>query len=220
MKTNLAYDNSNLKARIDDELYIFSIRRIVSDILLKEMKTGETVKVIAIVGSFRSDKSNEIANHISYEFADQGNNTLLLSLQKERIAEEGKNRICELNDYGIMKTHVKRLDFLSVDNLSRLKDFNLNKASLCALLDTFKEKYKRIVIDAPPLEEDLSGFMSAIAASGIYYVLNSRSIHTREVQKHYADLKALGANVFGIIYNNAETRIVKKFYKIREKKHG
>lgn len=218
--SNLAYDRSNLRTRISDDLFTFSIRKIVNDVLLQEMKTGREIKAIAIISSFADDRAGEVANHISYEFADEGNDTLLLSLRKEQYMDDEEKRICELTEEGIMKTHIKRLHFLSMENLTKVQDFTLDKASLIALLDSFKGKYKRIIIDVPPLEEDLAGFISAMAADGIYFICNSKSTRFGEMQKHYANLRSIGANIFGIIYNHAEQRVVRKLYKLNGRNHG
>lgn len=218
--TNLAYDKSNLRARVNDELFLFSIRSIANDIVLNEIKTDKELTTIAVISSFEEDEANDITDHLSYEFADQGNDTLLLSIKKGRRIEEYKNKINEKFEENILKTHIKNLDFLLIDRLVNQKHYCMDRASFESLLVSLKTKYKRIIIDTPPLEEDMAGFISAVAADGIYLICNSKSSRWSEVQNYYDNLKSIGANILGIIYNNAEQKVVKRMYKKSAKNYG
>ncbi|MGI6123856.1 MAG: hypothetical protein ACOYIG_06620 [Acetivibrionales bacterium] len=75
MRLNPVSDNS--------DLFLLSIRKIINDILLKEMKSMEDINTIALVSSFDEDGSGDIADYISYEFSDNGDKTILISLKEE-----------------------------------------------------------------------------------------------------------------------------------------
>ncbi|NLL68120.1 MAG: CpsD/CapB family tyrosine-protein kinase [Clostridiaceae bacterium] len=212
MRLNPVSDNS--------DLFLLSIRKIINDILLKEMKSMEDINTIALVSSFDEDGSGDIADYISYEFSDNGDKTILISLKEESSGCNLKNKVREASADGIIKTGNLNLDYLSLDNLKRTSEFVINKESVKSLLNKLKEKYKRIIIDTSPLEENLSGFIAAISADGAYFVCNSKSNRGSMIHKYYSDLKDIGANVFGVIFNNAGKRIVRKIYKMDGRKHG
>lgn len=217
---NTVSDSSKLRSRINDDLFLFSIRKIINDILLKEMKSSADINTIALVSSFKEDRSSEIADYLSYEFSDNGEKTLLLSLGNDSFGCNFKSKVRELSANGIMKTGNANLDFLSLENLKKTREFVVDKDSVKSLLDTLKEKYKRIVIDTPPLEENLLGFIAAISSDGAYFICNSKSNRGSVMHKYYTDLKDIGAHVFGVIFNNAGKKIVRKIYRIDGRKYG
>ncbi|MGI6085244.1 MAG: hypothetical protein ACOYIF_07325 [Acetivibrionales bacterium] len=267
MKSENTISGNLIQRVVNNDLFLFSIRKIINDILLKEMKSSEEINAIALVSSFEEDGLSEIADYLSYEFSDNGEKTLLLSLGKDSFgcdffdlahcrnqkfrtrpkalkpvegntpAPEPGNSNCypggeeyleppynskagELPVDGVMKTVYPNLDFLSLKNLRKTRGFIADKDSVKALLDMLKGKYKRIIIDTPPLEENLLGFISAIAADGAYFVCNSRSKRGSVMHKYYTDLKDIGANILGVIFNNAGKKIVRRIFRNDGRKHG
>jgi cellulose biosynthesis protein BcsQ len=217
---NTDSNSSNIRKKINDDLFLFSIRKITNDILLKEMKSSDDIKTIALVSSFEDDKSSEIADYLSYEFSSNGDKTLLISFRDDIFRYNYKSKIREISDEGIMKTGNTKLDFLSLDNIRRTREFDFDKDSIKCLLDTLKEKYKRIIIDTPPMEENLTGVIVAIASDGAYFICNSKSNRGSVIHKYYTDLKDVGVNIFGVIFNNTGKRMVRRIYKLDGRKNG
>lgn len=207
--------NTRFNSHDKDYLFMLSIRKIADDVMLREMKNGKEIRTIAIISPFSHDGKSEISDHLSYEFAGMGCKTLLLCLQKAQEAGcdlEEPIQPDELPEYDIANTGIKNLDYLCLESLKKSNGFTSSRNTLSSLLGQLKNRYKRIIIDTASLDGDVSGFIAASAADGAYFICSRRNMRKGQLEKYYECLKDVGANILGIIYNNAERKTVKKMY--------
>ena len=224
MKTaNAVKSNPGTGRHVREDLFMLSIRKIVSDVLLQEIKNSSEIKAIAIISPFRNDGKSEISEQLARVFADQGSKTLVLNLQSIQymgnyIIDPLKSS--KLLEESIVKTDRKNVDYLLLEEIGKTCGFIFDKASLTNLINQLKNKYKRIIIDTISLEEDMSGFMAASIADGVYFICNNTGMRSRQPEMYYRKLKEIGASVLGIIYNNADMRTVKKIQQQKRERHG
>jgi protein-tyrosine kinase len=220
---NAVKSNPGTGIRVREDLFTFSIRKIVSDVLLQEIKNSSEIKAIAIISPFRNDGKSEISEQLARVFADQGSKTLLLNLQSIQymgnyIIDPLKSS--KLMEESIVKTDKKNVDYLSLDEIGKTCGFLFDKTSLTNLVNQLKNKYRRIIIDTVSLDEDMSGFMAASVADGVYFICNNTGMRSRQPDMYYRKLKEIGASVLGIIYNNVEMKAVRKIQLQNREKHG
>lgn len=220
----VAKDNAGFGTK---DLFSLSIHKLMDNVLLKEMKTRSEIKTIAIISAFGSDGKSEISDNLACEFACAGYKTLLLSFKMIKQGEgeiniepEGEQHYVHVLESGIVKTRIKNLDCLGLDSIGDVYAFPLDKNSLHRLLEQLKAKYKRIVIDTAALDDNVSGFIAADLADGVYFVCNRKNLHMDQVERHYKTLRDIGSNVIGIVYNNAEQKVVKDVYVRNGQKNG
>lgn len=222
-EVNSVLQNLKMSSRIVDELFILSIRRIAENVLMREMKNGKEIKTIAIISPFNNEGKSKISSHLANEFAALGFKTLLISFQRTFDLESEikvPQQPYKLPEDSIVKTETENLDYLSSNDIRRAYGFTVERTSLCNLLNRLKGRYNRIIIDTGALEKDLSGFTAANAADGVYFICCRKNIRKWQVEKYYKDLKDIGVSILGIIYNNAEKRIVEKIYIQNGERHG
>jgi Mrp family chromosome partitioning ATPase len=214
--------NPEAGRRVKEDLFTFSIRKIVSDVLLHEIKSSSEIKAIAIISPFRNDGKSEISEQLARAFADQVGKTLLLNLQSIQymgnyIIDPLKSS--KLMEESIIKSDKRNVDYLSLDEIGKTCGFIFDKTSLTNLVNQLKNKYKRIIIDTVSLDEDMSGYMAASIADGVYFVCNNAGIRSRQPELYYRKLKEIGVSVLGIIYNNVELKAIRKKQMQNRKKH-
>ncbi len=190
--------------RDKDKLFMLSIRKIAEDIQLKEMKNGREIRVIAITSPFDNDGKSEISIHLAQEFAILGEKTLLLSF-KETVGIEHS---------------IVNLDFFSMKEAEKATGPIAGRTAFAAMLNQLKSKYRRIIIDTEALEGSLSGFLAASNADGVYFVCNRRNLQRGQLERYHRRLKDIGANILGIIYNNAARKMVEKAYAQDGERYG
>lgn len=224
MKTaNAVLQNPAAGRRVKEDLFTLCIRKIVSDVLLQEIKSCSEIKAIAIISPFQHDGKSEISEQLASAFAAQGNKILLLSLQSIQylgayLIDPVKSS--KLLEECIVKTDNKNLDHLSLDDIGKTCGFTFDKVSLTNLISQLKNKYKRIIIDTVSLDEDMSGFMAASAADGVYFICNSTNMRSSQTEMYFKKLKEIGASILGIIYNNVDMKTVRKLQMKSREKHG
>lgn len=220
---NYITENTKLRAHIKDELFIASIRKIAQDVILKEIKNSKEIKALAIISPFNFDGKSKISDYLSQEFESMGNKTLLLRFSNVIEDDEGFKKTMQTNrlpeDF-IIESNFGKPDYLSLLDLRKTYGFTFDKASLGSLLSRLRNKYKRIVIDTGALENDISGFVAASIADGVYFICNKRNLRNERLAKNYRVLKEIGISILGVIYNNAEKRVVKKAYCQNGENHG
>jgi Mrp family chromosome partitioning ATPase len=204
--------NTGRRKRSGEDFFTLSIGRIVRDVLLQEIKSNSEIRTIAIISPFRNDGKSELSDQISCAFAAQGSKTLLLNLQNIPSASYRIDPLKsgKLLEECIARVEKKGYDCLSLAEIGRNCGFTFDKASVVSLLSQLKGKYKRIVIDTEPLLEETSGFLAASASDGVYFICNRASMRTGQPEQYYRKLKEIGVNILGVIYNNAELKLVKK----------
>lgn len=220
---NAVAASQGIPRRSREDLFASSIRKIASDVLLQEIKNGNEIRSISILSPFRNDGKSEISLQLSQAFAALGSKTLLVNLLSIQYmgaylldpAKSGK-----LLEECIVKTDRKNLDYLSLDEVGKTCGFAFDKASLSNLFNQLKTRYRRIVVDTVPLEEDMSGFIAASASDGVYFICNHANLKNAQPEQYYRKLKEIGAELLGIIYNNVEQRLVKKVQSQNREKHG
>lgn len=214
---------SGIGRRVREDLFTFSIRKVVSDVLLQEIKSSSEIKAIAIISPFRNDGKSEISVQLARAFADQGSKTLLLNLQSIQYMGNffiDPLKSSKLMEDSIVKTDKKNVDYLSLDEIGKTCGFAFDKTSLANLVSQLKNKYKRIIIDTVSLDEDMSGFMAASVADGVYFICNNANMRSSQPEMYYRKLKEIGASVLGIIYNNVELKAIRKNQLQNRKKYG
>ena len=220
---NVAAERPKVSRHERKDLFTLSIRKIIDDVLLQEIKSGREIRTIAITSPFHSDGKSEISKQLAGEFAAQGNRTLLLDLKsmtEDKAYMTDSSRTLKLLDESIFKTSTKNFDYLSLDDIRKSQAVTLDRISLGSLFLQLRSRYKRIVIDTAPLSEDMSGFIAASTADGVYFICSKSNLHGRQPETHYQKLKEIGAGILGVIYNNADVKLVKKNLGRNGKKHG
>lgn len=206
-----------------EDIFANSIRKIANNIILQEIKGTGDVKSITVLTPSNGCTTGRVVQQLAFELASQGSRILVLSLPGMKCpasyiidtAKAGK-----LVEECIERTDNKNIDYLSLDEVGRSCGFTLDKASLAALLGQMKNRYRRILIETIPLEDDMSGFMAACVTDGAYFMINDEIVRSENTERCYRELKQAGTKILGIIYSNVEMKKMKKIQGKSRLKHG
>ncbi len=169
---------------------------------------GKTTTAIAMARSL----ANNSADKVLIISANSGKHALNgwyeLDNEKEGFLELLSGAASMQEDTVIHKSDLEQLDIMSCGNPGKVSTKNFDTGQLERLLETLKNYYDFIIIDAPSIltSSSISLFM-AQSFDGLVVVVRCNKTKKELVQKTVKTIEVLGANIIGVILNNKRNYI-------------
>jgi capsular exopolysaccharide synthesis family protein len=173
---------------------------------------GKTTTAIAMARSL----ANDSADKVLIISANSGKHALnrLYELDNEKIGFlELLSGAASMQDTVIHKTDLEQLDIMSCGKSGKVSTKNFDTDQLERLLDTLKNHYDFVIVDAPSIltSSSISLFM-AQSFDGLVVVVRCNKTKKELVQKTVKTIEVLGANIIGVILNNKSNYIPRWLY--------
>lgn len=173
---------------------------------------GKTTTAIAMARSL----ANDSADKVLIISANSGKHALnrWYELDNEKIGFlELLSGAASMQDTVIHKTDLEQLDIMSCGKSGKVSTKNFDTDQLERLLDTLKNHYDFIIVDAPSIltSSSISLFM-AQSFDGLVVVVRCNKTKKELVQKTVKTIEVLGANIIGVILNNKSNYIPRWLY--------
>ncbi|MFK7752157.1 MAG: GumC family protein [Sedimentitalea sp.] len=192
-------------------IYPERLRQLRETLLLT--KTPGQPRSYLMSSSVPGEGKTTTALALARMFALSGRSTLLVDLdtrrsEMSRIAERDMD--CDLIDYlngdVELEAAVQRSDRLGFDLLcsraqrGTMAD-DLQRSDLKGVLDTLKQSYEIVVIDAPPLLAVSDALLLASVVDSLLFVVRARSTPKKAVEAALAHLAGVGVTPQGMVFN-------------------
>lgn len=198
-----------------------AVRTICSSITLS--KKGKNNKVIVITSSVPDEGKSTASVNIAYELA-MSEKTLLIDADfrkpsvhkifKYASSPDGMTHVLEdpsrLKD-AIQKNVIGQLDVLFAGKKTDSPTALLTSKNLATIINVFKDKYDRIVIDTPPVHAVSDMLYLAQYTDSVIYVVRSESTDLKLVERGLEKLRQVEAPLHGICIAQVDIEKMKRY---------
>ena len=173
---------------------------------------SEEIKSVVLTSAIPNEGKSTISLELAKSFAALGKNTVLVDCDMRRscLAERlgVKEKIQGISEY-LSKQSMKIVYRTSDPYLSVIFSGNCppNPSELLSamrfegLMETLKESYDYIIIDAPPIGNLVDGTIISRQADGTLLVVRNDFVKTKEARKAKQKIEQNGGKVLGVILN-------------------
>lgn len=203
-----------LGARVPN--YLLECFRVIrSNILLNPAKNGQS-QVICITSAKPGEGKSTLAANLAWAFYSMGEKTLLVDtdLRRGRIhGIVGLDNSTGLSTYFanqatasqiVQKTPEKNLEVITRGPFIAGASEFLCREVFENLVQEWREKYDRIVLDGPPVLGLSETTSTQRVADGVVVVVKAESTPTMDVESTVIQLRRAGASFFGFVLNRLD----------------
>lgn len=184
---------------------------------------AETLKNLVFTSSLPGEGKSFISNNIAISLAQDGNRTLLIDADLRKPVAQ---RVYKLeNQAGLSNFLTSDIEFDSIvrptfaENLSVILSGPsspnpaeiLSSKRMAVLLDFAKERFDRVIIDAPPLTGMGDSLILGSITSHVVFVIRSAKTSAEIIHKSKEILEKSGIRIIGAILNQVD---------IEKERHG
>ena len=186
---------------------------------IKTLRTNilysEEVKSVVLTSTIPNEGKSTISLELAKSFAGLGKNTVLVDCDMRRSCLAARlgvtDEIHGVSEY-LSKQSMKIVYRTSDPNLSIIFSGNcpphpselLSSARFEGLLETLKEAYDYIIIDAPPIGNLVDGTIISRHADGTLLVVRNDFVKTKEARRVKQKIEQNGGKVLGVVLNRVK----------------
>lgn len=185
-------------------------------IMLQVGNNPEKRRVFMITSASTGDGKTSLTMALGLSFAASGSKTLVIDCDMvgqgltHRLKAHNVPGLLETLTMGTLRGHVRKtatkgLYILPIGDADTGHAGVLSPASMKRLLAACREHFDIVVIDTGPILGSLEASVVASEADGVIMAV-ARGQNQPLVEKAIKHLRAIGANIFGIVFNRAEHR--------------
>jgi len=199
-----------------------SFRGIRTAILFSSPDTAPQTILVTSAGP--SEGKTVCATNLAITMAQAGSRVLLLDcdMRRPRIHKMFKSRRNkgvssvivgkdELDD-AITPTGINNLDIINVGPIPPNPSELLGSGNMGQLMASLRKKYKRIVIDSPPITAVTDAVVLAKSADGVVLVVRVGDTPRQVVQNGLKQLQSVNAHILGVVLNGVDTERDSYYY--------
>ena len=202
-----------------------AFRVIRSHILLNPNKTTKRSQVIMVTSARPSEGKSSMASNLAWAFYSMGERTLLVDcdLRRGRIGmitdtptQIGMSnlltgRATEMD--AVMRTESDKLDVIPRGPIIAGSTDILCQATFLHMIEDWRTKYDRIILDTPPVLGLSETIGIQAAADGVLLVVRAHSTRFMDVTAAVENLKKAGAHIYGFVLNAVDlSKLTNHYY--------
>jgi capsular exopolysaccharide synthesis family protein len=185
-------------------------------IMLQVGNNPEKRRVFMVTSASTGDGKTSLTMALGLSFAASGSKTLVVDCDMvgqgltHRLKATNVPGLVETLSLGTLRGHVRKtatkgLYVLPIGGADAVHAGALSPASIKRLLAACREHFDIMVIDTGPILGSLEASVVAAEADGVIMAV-ARGQNQPLVEKAIKHLRAIGANIYGIVFNRAEAR--------------
>jgi len=185
-------------------------------IMLQVGPSKDRRRVFMVTSASTGDGKTSLTMALGLSFAASGSKTLVIDCDMvgqgltHRLKASNVPGLLETLNTGTLRGHVRRtgtkgMYVLPIGNAAADDAGSLSPAGIKQLLAACCEHFDIVVIDTGPILGSLEASIIATEADGVIMAV-ARGQHQPIVEKSIKHLRAIGAKIFGIVFNRAEAR--------------
>lgn len=198
--------------------------RVIRTNLLFNVDEHGGGKVVMVASAMPQEGKTYVARNIAVSFARKGDRTLLIDADVRRgtmheaFKVSSAPGLVEVLHGGqdaqdtVRPSGIARLDILTRGKFVESVTDQFGDKKFAEMMNSFREKYDRIVIDTPPVLglAETSDLLSLV--DGVVFVVWSGRTPLRNVRIAIDSLRANGANFYGFILNRLDLSATSNYY--------
>lgn len=184
--------------------------------IMLQVNGGSDRKVFMITSASAGDGKTSLTMALGLSFAASGSRTLVIDC--DMVGQGLTTRLKARNSPGLLealgagtlnqrvkKTTTPNLFILPIGGADSAHAGSLSPASIRKLLTEARRIFDTVIIDTGPIMGSLEAAVVGAAADAVILTI-SRGQHQPLVERSVRQLRAIGANVAGLVFNRAEKR--------------
>ncbi len=200
------------------------------DILANDLKQsagspGKTCTVISFTSCYRGEGVSTVSKKLAMTLAGQtGRRTLFIDAGVQRSSgcfktepapcpESGDAALHSIEPGGrIHATRFPNLFFLSVGSDAYDTACRIGGNGMASLIETLRNDFSFIIIDAPSLEQGDKAFLAGSASDGLVWVIESERVRWEVARRAKQKLLDANINIIGVVINRRKYHIPQWLY--------
>ena len=204
---------------IVDQQNNYFMREAFNTLRTNILFSGKNVKSIIITSCMAHEGKSTISFETSRSLAESGKRVLLVdadlrkSVMASRLTKErGITGLSQLLsgqisiEQAIYHTQIEGLDIIFAGPYPPNPTELVGSPAFKELIDSKRDEYDYIIVDAPPLGLVIDAAVMATACDGSVVVINSGHIKYRMAQSVKAQLEKSGCRILGVVLNQIDRK--------------
>lgn len=175
---------------------------------------GQDIKVIGLTSCGENEGKSTVSMLISRSFSELGKKVLLIDADMRKSVMAGRNTDAQ-NTIGLSEVLTSQNDLNECVYKTQYPNFHillagkyppnpvelLDSKYFTQLIESAREVYDYVIIDAPPLGRVIDAAVIAPVCDGTLMVLGSDSVRSHQAQEVLEQLQKSGKPVLGVVRN-------------------